>query len=142
MIKKKKKKKGIYFIRDNIFQLEQETQNSSKLRRYNIYLVPREQDSTWVDILNKKNQEKKFDLFFESYSLKNFENIREKKRQSKNICIFKNGTFMYKEPYTHLDPIARTEIYQCTLVNDFNKTYENGSIFCRINERWKNEIFI
>ena len=133
--KKEKKKKGIYFIRDNIFQLEQETQNSSKLRRYNIYLVPREQDSTWVDILNKKNQEKKFDLFFESYSLKNFENIREKKRQSKNICIFKNGTFMYKEPYTHLDPIARTEIYQCTLVNDFNKTYENGSIFCRINEK-------
>ena len=140
--KKEKKKKGIYFIRDNIFQLEQETQNSSKLRRYNIYLVPREQDSTWVDILNKKNQEKKFDLFFESYSLKNFENIREKKRQSKNICIFKNGTFMYKEPYTHLDPIARTEIYQCTLVNDFNKTYENGSIFCRINEENQNCYFL
>ena len=140
--KKEKKKKGIYFIRDNIFQLEQETQNSSKLRRYNIYLVPREQDSTWIDILNKKNQEKKFDLFFESYSLKNFENIREKKRQSKNICIFKNGTFMYKEPYTHLDPIARTEIYQCTLVNDFNKTYENGSIFCRINEENQNCYFL
>ena len=140
--KKEKKKKGIYFIRDNIFQLEQETQNSSKLRRYNIYLAPREQYSTWVDILNKKNQEKKFDLFFESYSLKNFENIREKKRQSKNICIFKNGTFMYKEPYTHLDPIARTEIYQCTLVNDFNKTYENGSIFCRINEENQNCYFL
>ena len=146
--KKKKKKKGIYFIRDNIFQLEQETQNSSKLRRYNIYLVPREQDSTWVDILNKKNQEKKFDLFFESYSLKNFENIREKKRQSKNICIFKNGTFMYKEPFIHLsgDPKARKketkEIYPCTLANDFNKTYENGSIFCRINEENQNCYFL
>ena len=140
--KKEKKKKGIYFIRDNIFQLEQETQNSSKLRRYNIYLVPREQDSTWVDILNKKNQEKKFDLFFESYSVSKFERIDTEKRLSKNICIFKNGTFMYKEPYTHLDPIARTEIYQCTLVNDFNKTYENGSIFCRINEENQNCYFL
>ena len=147
--KKEKKKKGIYFIRDKIFQLEQETQDSSKLRRYNIYLAPREQDSTWVDILNKtwvdilnkKNQKKKFDLFFESYSISDFKHIATEKRLSKNICIFKNGTFMYKEPFIHLsgDPKARKketkEIYPCTLANDFNKTYENGSIFCRINEK-------
>ena len=154
--KKEKKKKGIYFIRDNIFQLEQETQDSSKLRRYNIYLAPREQDSTWVDILNKtwvdilnkKNQEKKFDLFFESYSISDFEHIATEKRLSKNICIFKNGTFMYKEPCIDLsgDPKARKkevkEIYPCTLVNDFNKTYENGSIFCRINEEDLNYCFL
>ena len=154
--KKEKKKKGIYFIRDNIFQLEQETQDSSKLRRYNIYLAPREQDSTWVDILNKtwvdilnkKNQEKKFDLFFESYSISDFEHIATEKRLSKNICIFKNGTFMYKEPCIDLsgDPKARKkevkEIYPCTLVNDFNKTYENGSIFCRINEEDLNCCFL
>lgn len=48
---------------------------------------------------------------------------------------------MYKEPFIHLsgDPKARKketkEIYPCTLANDFNKTYENGSIFCRINEK-------
>ena len=146
--KKEKKKKGIYFIRDNMFQLEQETQDSSKLRRYNIYLAPREQYSTWVDILNKKNQEKKFDLFFESYSVSNFERIDTEKRLSKNICIFKNGTFMYKKPYTHLftDPKARKEekkeIYPCTLVNDFNKTYENGSIICRINGKDQNGCFL
>ena len=147
--KKEKKKKRIYFIRDNIFQLEQEKQDSSELRRYNIYLAPREQDSTWVDILNKtwvdilnkKNQEKKFDLFFESYSISDFKHIATEKRLSKNICIFKNGTFMYKEPFIHLsgDPKARKketkEIHPCTLVNDFNKTYENGRIFCRINEK-------
>ena len=145
--KKEKKKKGIYFIRDNMFQLEQETQDSSQLRRYNIYLAPREQYSTWVDILNKKNQEKKFDLFFESYSVSKFERIDTEKRQSKNICIFKNGTFMYKEPYTDLftDPRARREtkeIYPCTLVNDFNKTYENGSIIYRINEKDRNCCFL
>lgn len=51
---KKKKKKGIYFIRDKFFELEQEAQDSSKLRRYNIYLEPKEQYNTWIDVLNIK----------------------------------------------------------------------------------------
>jgi hypothetical protein len=51
---KKKKKKGIYFIRDKFFELEQEAQDSSELRRYNIYLEPKEQYNTWIDVLNIK----------------------------------------------------------------------------------------
>ena len=144
---KKQKNKRLYFIRDKFFELEQEAENSSELKRYNIYLEPKEQCNTWIDVLNKKNQAKNFDLFFESYSLEDFNYIRTKKRQSKNICIFRNGTFMYKEPFTYLivDKIAETEIneiYQCTLVNDFNKTYENGSIIYRINEKDKNCCFL
>lgn len=51
---KKKKKEGIYFIRDKFFELEQEAQDSSELRRYNIYLEPKEQYNTWIDVLNIK----------------------------------------------------------------------------------------
>ena len=145
--KKKKKKKALYFIRDKFFELEQEAKNSSELRRYNIYLEPKEQYNTWIDVLNKKNQAKNFDLFFESYSVEDFKYIGTEKRQSKNICIFKNGTFMYKEPYTHLIVDQRTwtevnEIYPCTLINDFNKTYENGNIIYKINEKDKNCCFL
>ena len=69
------------------------------------------------------------------------------KRQSKNICIFGNGTFMYKEPYSSLivDTTAEKElreIYPCTLVNDFNKTYENGSITYRLNGKDQNCCFL
>ena len=145
--KKEKKKKALYFIRDKFFELEQEAKNSSELRRYNIYLEPKEQYNTWIDVLNKKNQAKNFDLFFESYSVEDFKYIGTEKRQSKNICIFKNGTFMYKEPCTHLivDKSTGTEINEispCTLVNNFSKTYENGNIIYKINEKDKKCCFL
>ena len=54
---------------------------------------------------------------------------------------------MYKEPYTNLivDRSTRTEIneiYPCTLVNNFSKTYENGNIIYKINEKDKKCCFL